>query len=83
MSNLVKVSLLLVKRSSQSISSLHVDHQVFHFTLQSLFGLFQRGTFGIHSLNGLLCILKTLGKLFPVKTYSKPVLMMIYGICVC
>jgi len=65
--HLVEVPLLLVKVGSQSIGSLHINHEILHFTLESLFGLLQRGTLGIHSLYLFLSLLKTLGKLFPVK----------------
>ena len=65
--HLVKVPLLLVKVGSQSIGPLHINHEVLHLTLESLFGLLQRGTLGIHSLNLFLSFLKALGKLFPVK----------------
>ena len=64
--HLIEVPLFLVKVGGQSVGSLHVDHEVFHFTLESLLGLLQRGALGIHSLNLLLSILKTLGELLPV-----------------
>ena len=63
--HLIKVPLLLVKVGSQTISSLHINHEVLHLTLQPLLGLLQRGAFGVHSFNGFLSILETLGKLFP------------------
>lgn len=62
---LIKVPLFLVKVGSQSISSLHINHEILNFILQTLLGLFQRGTFGIHSFNGLLSILQTLSKFSP------------------
>ena len=63
-SYLVKVPLLLVKVGGQRISSLHINHEVLHLTLKPLLGLLQRGTLGVHSLDGLLSILQALGKLF-------------------
>ena len=67
MSNhLIKVPLFLVEVGSQTVGPLHIDHEVFHLTLESLLGLLQRGTLGIHSLDLLLSFLKTLGKLLPV-----------------
>ena len=65
-SYLVKVPLLLVKVGGQRISSLHINHEVLHLSLQPLLGLLQRGTLGVHSLDALLSILQALGKLFPV-----------------
>ena len=62
---LVKVPLLLVKVGSQSVSPLHIDHEVLHLTQESLLGLLQRGTLGVGSLNLLLSILKALSQLFP------------------
>lgn len=64
---LVKVPLFLVKVCSQTIGSLHINHEVLHLTLESLFGLLQRCTFGVHSLNLFLCLLQTLSQLLPVK----------------
>jgi len=64
---LVKVPLLLVKVGRQTIGSLHINHEVLHLTLESLFGLLQRCTFGVHCLNLFLCLLQTLSQLFPVK----------------
>lgn len=62
---LVKVPLLLVKVGSQRIGSLHINHEVLHLTLESLFGLLQRSTFGIYSLNLFLCLLQALSQLLP------------------
>ena len=42
--HLVKVPLLLVKVGSQSVGPLHINHEILHLTLESLFGLLQRGT---------------------------------------
>lgn len=67
---LIKVPLFLVQVGSQSISPLHINHQVLHLTLESLLGFLQRGTFGIHSLELLLSLLKTLGQLFPVDKFG-------------
>ena len=64
--HLIEVPLFLVKVGGQTVGSLHIDHEVFHFTLESLFGFLQRGALGIRSLNLLLSVLKTLGKLLPV-----------------
>ena len=64
--HLIEVPLFLVKVGSQTIGPLHINHEVFHFTLESLFGLLQRGALGIHSLDLLLSFLKTLGELLPV-----------------
>merc|ERR1719481_2288688 len=62
--HLVKGPLLLVQVGGQPISSLHINHEVLHLTLEPLFGLLQRCTLGVHSLNLLLSLLKTQGQLF-------------------
>ena len=67
--HLIEVPLFLVKVGSQTIGPLHINHEVFHFTLESLFGLLQRGALGIHSLDLLLSLLKTLGELLPVDQF--------------
>ena len=67
--HLIKVPLFLVKVGSQTIGPLHINHEVFHFTLESLFGFLQRGALGIHSLDLLLSFLKTLGELLPVDQF--------------
>ncbi|CAG6010318.1 unnamed protein product [Menidia menidia] len=59
--DLIKVPLLLVQVGSQSISSLHINHEVLHLPLQPLLGLLQRSTLGVDRLNGFLSILKALG----------------------
>ena len=68
---LSKFLCFLSRVAARALGSLHIDHQVLHFSVQSLFCLFQRGTFSIHSLDALLCILKTLSQLFPVRIDSK------------
>ena len=65
--DLIKVPLFLVEVGGQTVGPLHINHEVFHFTLESLLGLLQRGTLGIHSLDLLLSLLKTLGELLPVE----------------
>ena len=55
--NLVKVSLLLVKVGSQTIGSLHINHEVLNLTLESLLGLLQRSTLGVDGLNLFLSLL--------------------------
>lgn len=64
---LVKVNLHLVKLSSQSVSSLYINHVILHFTQQSLLGLLQRSTLGVQSFNLFLSLLQMGGKLFPVE----------------
>ena len=64
--HLIKVPLFLVQVGGQAVGSLHINHEVFHFTLESLFGFLQRGALRIHSLNLFLSLLKTLGQLLPV-----------------
>ena len=64
--HLIEVPLFLVQVGGQAVGSLHINHEVFHFTLESLLGLLQRGTLGIHCLDLLLGILKALGELLPV-----------------
>ena len=68
---LVKGPLLLVQVGGQPISSLHINHEVLHLTLEPLFGLLQRCTLGVHSLNLLLSLLKTQGQLFPLNKLGK------------
>ena len=68
MLHLVKVSLPLVQSSSSSIRPLHIHHEIFNLILQPVFGLFQRGTFSIHSFNSLLSLLQTLSQLFPLES---------------
>lgn len=64
--HLVKVPLLLVQVSSQSIGPLYINHEVLHLTLKPLFGFLKRSALGIHCLNLLLSLLETLGQLLPV-----------------
>ena len=64
--HLIEVPLFLVQVGSQTVGSLHINHEVFHFTLESLLGLFQRGTLRVHSFDLFLSLLKTLGQLLPV-----------------
>ena len=64
--HLIEVPLFLVEVGSHTIGPLYINHEVFHFTLESLLGLLQRGTLAIHSLDLLLGLLKTLGELLPV-----------------
>ena len=64
--HLIEVPLFLVQVGGQTVGALHVDHEVFHFTLESLLSLLQRGALGIHCLDLLLSLLKTLGELLPV-----------------
>lgn len=63
---LVKVPLLLVQVGSQSIGPLHINHEVFHLTLEPLFGFLKGSTLGIHCLNLFLSLLKALCQLLPV-----------------
>ena len=53
----IKVSLLLVQGISSSIRPFHIHHEIFNLVLESVFGLLQGGTFGIHCLYSLLSIL--------------------------
>ena len=64
--HLIEVPLFLVQVGGQTVGSLHVDHEVFHLTLESLLGFLQRGTLGVHSFDLLLSLLETLGQLLPV-----------------
>ena len=68
--HLIEVPLLLVEVGGQAVSSLHVNHEVLHLSLESLLGLLQRGTLGVHSLDLLLSLLETLGQLLPVVLVS-------------
>ncbi|TNN43809.1 hypothetical protein EYF80_046016 [Liparis tanakae] len=64
--SLSRLTNLFSQVGSQSVGSLHVDHEVLHLGVQPLLGLLQRSTLGVHSLDGFLGILKALGELFPV-----------------
>ena len=64
--HLVKVPLLLVEVGGHCVCSLNINHEVLHLSLQPLLGLLQGGTFGVGRLNGLLCLLQTLGQLLPI-----------------
>ena len=67
--HLIEVPLFLVQVGSQTVGSLHVDHEVFHLTLESLLGFLQRGALGVHRLDLLLCLLKTLRQLLPTRRF--------------
>lgn len=64
--HLVEVPLLLVKVGGHGVGSLNVNHEVLHLSLQPLLGLLQGGALGVGRLNGLLCLLQTLGQLLPI-----------------
>ncbi|TNN71143.1 hypothetical protein EYF80_018663 [Liparis tanakae] len=60
------VHLTLNLIGSQTVGPLHINHEVLHLTLESLFGFLKRSTLGIHCLNLFLSLLKALGQLFPL-----------------
>lgn len=63
--DLIKIALLFVQCNSHSIRAFQVNHQVLNLSLQTVLGLFQRGTFGIGSFNCLLRTLEPCNQLLP------------------